>query len=262
MQIEHAFLDRDTPSVTIFDASGTPYFFAPEHFDACHKFNRHLREHGTREGFVLGVPGAYEQLTELWNADENVTHRFAEYDIATDSVTVRGSALPDEVVAQLHPPVPAPAPVVEAEPQFTTHQTNTINRMLWAAAAREAHFAEMRDANRNKKVDDRKRKREDHRAADAARSYQRPRTIERDVERVFVRASGSKTSSKSKVAGPSKSGGSSKPAQEREDTAMDEDEDAEGEPEKQDDELIEYSEDEEAETSKAEGKKRAGPKRA
>ncbi|TFK79807.1 hypothetical protein K466DRAFT_504960 [Polyporus arcularius HHB13444] len=252
MPFDHAFVDHDAPSLTLIDASGTRYHFPGPQVRICNDFNRHLREHGTRDGFLLGIPGGYNDLAELWNADENVSHRFAGYDADTDTVTIRGSILPAALIDEIDPPAVAPAPtLVAAEPQFTPHQTETISRMLWVSAEREARFHEARGAARNKKVDDRKRKRDEHRASDAAASGsgKKTRPVERDGGRAEDAVAGGSKSKSSKKAKPSTS---------HQDEPMQEDADAEGEPEKPEDELIGYTDDEEQEMSKAEGKKRAG----
>ncbi|RPD58702.1 hypothetical protein L227DRAFT_576737 [Lentinus tigrinus ALCF2SS1-6] len=261
MPLQNAFLDANSPNVTLLDETGTPYHMTPGQFRLCNDFNRHLREHGTREGFICGVPFAYQELTHQWNLDEG-TYQFAVYDVGSDSVTIRGRSIPADLMDEIDPPTPAPAPpVVDLEPQFTAHQTDTINRMLWAAAEREAHFAEARGAAKVKKAEERKRKREEYRASDAAK---KTRVDERVGERSASNAaggSGSPSTSQPKAAGPSKSKSKLKTSKDAE--AMDEDKDAEGEAEQDEFELIEYeTADEEAGMSKAEGKKRAGTKRA
>ena len=285
MPFQHAFLDSNAPTLTLFDASGSTIFFAPGQLRAGNAYNIYLREHGTSEGYPFGTPGGYDQLADLWNADEDCPYLFATCDPVSGVVTVRGRPLPSELLDELDPPAPAPAPAPadEPEPQFTPAQEDTINRMLWAAADREAHFAELRSKSRAQRAEERKRKRDDRRPTDtaAASSGKRSRIEGSAGVRASTRSSGgsgssaalrkqtqtqtqtqTRASASSKVAGPSKPR-SSKPSTGRVDEAMDEDEDAEGETEK-DDELIEYSEDEDEDegASKADGKRRAGDKRA
>ncbi|RPD55643.1 hypothetical protein L227DRAFT_615263 [Lentinus tigrinus ALCF2SS1-6] len=121
-----------------------------------------------------------------------------------------------------------------------------------------------RGAANFKWAEERKRKREEYRASDAAK---KTRVDERVGERVVSKAaggSGSQSTSLSKTAGPSGPFKSKpKPKTSKGTEAMNDDRDAKGETEKEEFQLIDYETvGEEVGMSKAEGKQHAGSKRA
>ncbi|KAM5530074.1 hypothetical protein V8D89_015373 [Ganoderma adspersum] len=255
MPLQHSQLDPDRPGFALLDENGVPHSWVLAQLREFVRFDRDLRS-GAVTTTTLVLPGGYNFFAALFNADPNCIYQFSTFDPATNSTTVRGAPIPNRLLDELDPPPPVADPT-PSEPQFTPQRVRTIERMLWGSAEREARYLERRDAVQDRRTEDRKRKRAEHRAADEARASKTP-TLAATSTSTGILAVGTSSGSSGgtsilsaaaprgagssgAAAGSRASGSSTTGAVRREGSPMEQDKDAEG---VEDTELIPYSDSE------------------
>ncbi|TBU23042.1 hypothetical protein BD311DRAFT_781943 [Dichomitus squalens] len=278
MPFEHSRLDTSERLITLVDNSGGRHHYTPAQFREYVSHDRALRAGRVAATHVI-LPGGYDLFAQLWGADATCPYQFSSRNASTNTITVRGAPVPTALLNELDPPLTPAPPSAPPEPQFSEQRMRTIEHMLWGTAEREARFYERRSNQQEKRTDNRRRKRAEHRVSDRTRSAPSkevlaPPIINTSSGGIAVASgSGASGSDPTALAAPVAGGTSSlgvggalqtvpnrtaSAAGRRESSPMEEDKDAEGEP----DELIEYSDPEEAGGASQRRSSRAGKKRA